>query len=57
MDDKRIALLTAQADEAYQSSFIKGVMERAFETGYTVCVFSMFIKYQNSPNREIGDDS
>ena len=57
MDDKRIALLTAQADEAYQSSFIKGVMERAFETGYTVCVFSMFIKYQNSPNREIGDSA
>ncbi len=53
----RIALLTGQADETYQSDFVKGVMKRAFEAGYDVCVFSMFIKYQASKEREVGDSN
>ena len=53
----KIALLVGQADEAYQQEFISGVMKRAFETGYSVCVFSMYIKYQNSKEREVGDSN
>lgn len=53
----KIALLVGQADEAYQQEFISGVMKRAFDSGYSVCVFSMYIKYQNSKEREIGDSN
>ncbi|MBR4759143.1 MAG: EAL domain-containing protein [Lachnospiraceae bacterium] len=57
MERKRIALLCGQADEAYQREFISGVMEKAFEADMDVCVFSMFIKYQNSKTREKGDSN
>ena len=56
-DSGKIALLLGQADEAYQSEFVKGVMEQAFKDGFSVCVFSMYIKYQNSKEREIGDSN
>ena len=51
----RIALLVGQADESYQQAFIRGVMKQGFESGYSVCLFSMYIKYQNSKEREKGD--
>ncbi len=57
MGRKRIALLCGQADEAYQREFISGVMEKAFAEDMDVCVFSMFIKYQNSKTREKGDSN
>lgn len=57
MANKKLALLLAQADEDYQKDFIKGVLSRAFSYGYDVCVFSMFIKYQNNKEREIGDSN
>ena len=57
MGKKRIALLLAQADEPYQNDFIHGVMEYLLPLGYDVCVFSMYIKYQNSKNREIGESN
>lgn len=57
MGNRRIALLIGQADESYQNDFIKGVMSCAFEKGYSVCVFSMYIKYQNKKEREIGDSN
>ena len=57
MANKKLALLLAQADEDYQKEFIKGVLSRAFSYGYDVCVFSMFIKYQNNKEREIGDSN
>ncbi|MBR6404507.1 MAG: EAL domain-containing protein [Eubacterium sp.] len=53
----KIALLVGQADEAYQQEFISGVMKQAFKRGYSVCVFSMYIKYQNSKEREVGDSN
>lgn len=53
----RIALLLGQADEAYQSELISGVEKQAFAAGYDVCVFSMYIKYQNSREREKGDSN
>ena len=51
----RIAVLTAQSDEAYQRDFLIGVEKCAFEAGYDVCIFSMYIKYQNTPERERGE--
>ncbi|MBO4863636.1 MAG: EAL domain-containing protein [Eubacterium sp.] len=53
----KLALLLGQADENYQSEFIRGVMSRGFELGYDVCVFSMYIKYQNNKDRETGDSN
>ena len=55
MKNNRIALLLGQADENYQSEFVRGVMTRAFENGVSVLVFSMYIKYQNKKEREFGD--
>ena len=51
----RIAVLLGQGDEDHQEKFITGVMKQAFCMGYDVCVFSMFIKYQNTPERDKGD--
>ncbi|MBR6223433.1 MAG: EAL domain-containing protein [Lachnospiraceae bacterium] len=55
MERKKIAVLLAQADESYQNSFLKGIMKRAFELSYDVYAFSMYIKYQDTKEREIGD--
>ena len=57
MGKKKIAVLLGQAEEAYQSSFMEGVMKRAFEAGYDVYAFSMYIKYQNTKEREVGDSN
>ena len=53
----KIALLLGQADEEYQQKFVKGVMRQAFADGFEVYVFSMYIKYQNNKEREIGDSN
>ena len=57
MSEKRIALLLGQAEEQYQAEFIRGVEKQAFRNGYDVCIFSMYIKYQNSAEREFGDSN
>ncbi|MBR1508662.1 MAG: EAL domain-containing protein [Eubacterium sp.] len=57
MTKKRIALLVAQGDEEYQSEFITGFLKEAGLIGFDVFVFSMFIKYQNTRGREIGDSN
>lgn len=57
MARKRIAVLTAQADEYTQSRFLSGFFEYAFEKDYDVCVFSMYLKYQDTSSREIGDSN
>ena len=54
---KRIALLAGQPEEYRQAQFIRGFVREALKADMDVCVFSMFIKYQNSPGREIGDTS
>ncbi len=51
----RIAILLGQGDEDHQEKFITGAMKQAFCMGYDVCVFSMYIKYQNTPERDKGD--
>ena len=57
MKRKRIALLVAQADEEYQSDFIQGLLKRAYDENFDVYIFSMYIKYQNSKVREVGDSN
>ena len=54
---KRIALLMGQADEFYQERFVKGFLRQAFSQDMDVCIFSMYIKYQDTPAREIGDSN
>ena len=55
MEKRKIALLVAQADEEYQSDFVRGAMKKAFANGMDLYVFSMYIKYQNTRDREVGD--
>ncbi|MBR3536931.1 MAG: EAL domain-containing protein [Oscillospiraceae bacterium] len=57
MAGKRIALFAGQADESYQSRFITGFLGSAFKSGYDVCIFSMYLKYQDTPEREQGESN
>lgn len=57
MKRKRIAVLTAEADEYTQGRFLSGFFGKAFELGYDVCVFSMYLKCQDTNSREIGDSN
>ena len=52
---KRIALLLGQAEEFYQCRFIDGFLKQAFEADLDVCIFSMYLKYQDTEAREKGD--
>ena len=54
---KRIAVLLGQPEEYYHERFLKGFLKEAFERDYDVCMFAMYIKYQNSPARSIGESS
>lgn len=54
---KRIALFVGQADESYQSRFISGFLKMAFAADNDVCVFSMYRKYQDTPEREKGESN
>ena len=54
---KRIALLLGQAEESSQSRFIEGFLTAAFANDFDVLIFSTYIKYQNTPERETGEIS
>lgn len=54
---KRIAMFVGQANESYQSRFISGFLKNAFASGYDVCIFSMYRKYQDTPEREQGESN
>ncbi|MBQ2066799.1 MAG: LacI family DNA-binding transcriptional regulator, partial [Clostridiales bacterium] len=54
---KKIAVLIAQPEEFTQSLFLKGFLEEAFRRDYDVAVFAMYIKYQNTQGRTLGDSS
>ncbi|MCR5718384.1 MAG: EAL domain-containing protein [Oscillospiraceae bacterium] len=54
---KRIALFVGQADEAYQNRFISGFLKTAFSSGFDVCIFSMYRKYQDTAEREQGESN
>lgn len=52
---KRIAVLSSQLEENYQSRFMEGFLERAFSYDYDVCVFASYRKYQETKSREQGE--
>lgn len=54
---KKIAVLIAQPEEYTQSLFLKGFLEEVLRRDYDVAVFAMYVKYQNTPGRAIGDSS
>ena len=53
----RLALFVGQADEAYQSRFISGFNKKALADNNDICVFSMYRKYQNTPENEKGESN
>ena len=54
---KKLALFVGQADEEYQSRFISGFLKKALAANYDVCIFSMYLKYQDTPEREQGESN
>ena len=54
---KRVAVLLGQPEEYAYELFLKGFLKEAFGLDMDVCVFCMYIKYQNSPARSVGDSS
>lgn len=54
---KRVAVLLGQPDEYAYDLFLKGFIEEAFTYDLDVCVFAMYIKYQNTPARSVGESS
>ncbi|MBR5682811.1 MAG: EAL domain-containing protein [Ruminococcus sp.] len=53
----RLALFVGQADEAYQSRFISGFNKKALADDNDVCIFSMYRKYQDTPENEKGESN
>ncbi|MBQ1904280.1 MAG: EAL domain-containing protein [Ruminococcus sp.] len=54
---KRYAVLVGQADESYQQRFITGFLRKAFADNTDVCIFSMYLKYQDTSVREQADSN
>lgn len=57
MGRKRIAVLIAQVEENTQNHFMQGLLSEAFRKDYDVITFSMYQKYQETPQRERGDSN
>ena len=57
MKGKQIAVMMAQADEPYQQELVRGIVKKSQERGYNVKIFSMYIKYQDNEEREVGDSN
>ncbi len=45
----------AQAEEYSQTLFMKGLMEESYVYGYDICVFSMYLRFQDTLYKQIGD--
>ncbi len=54
---KRYAIIAGQADENYQHRFIEGFLRKAFADDADVCIFSMYLKYQDTAVREQADSN
>ena len=54
---KKIAVLVGHPEEYSYTSFLKGFLEETIGFDYDVAVFAMYIKYQNTLARCIGDAS
>lgn len=57
MARKRIGVLLAQADETTQNHFMQGFLQEAFASDYDVLIFSMYVKYQQTNLRELGESN
>ena len=53
MERRKIGVIIAQAEENSQSLFMKGLMEEAYVYGYDICVFSMYLRFQDTLYRQI----
>ncbi|SCW64516.1 diguanylate cyclase (GGDEF) domain-containing protein [Ruminococcaceae bacterium YRB3002] len=54
---KRIAVLVGHPEEYSHALFLNGFIEEAFGLDYDVVVFAMYIKYQDTLARAVGDSS
>ncbi len=54
---QKIAVLIGHPEEYSHVLFLNGFLEEAFKLDYDVSVFAMYIKYQNTKARAIGDSS
>ncbi|MBR5116644.1 MAG: EAL domain-containing protein [Lachnospiraceae bacterium] len=54
---KRVAVLMGQADEEFQSGFIRGFSKKTGENDINASIFTMRLKFQDSTEREIGDSA
>lgn len=54
---ERLAVFVGQADEDFQSRFITGFTKQAFARKNDVCIFSMYKKYQDTAEREMGESN
>ena len=54
---KKIAVLIGHPEEYSHSLFLNGFLEEAFRLDYDVMVFAMYIKYQDTQERAIGESS
>ena len=54
---KKLALFAGQADESYQNRFISGFLKESFAADFDVCIFSMYRKYQDTAERELGESN
>ena len=57
MARKRIGVLLAQANETTQNHFMQGFLQEAFASDYDVLIFSMYVKYQQTNLRELGESN
>ncbi|SMC40795.1 diguanylate cyclase (GGDEF) domain-containing protein [Oscillospiraceae bacterium] len=54
---KRIAVLCAQPEEEYQKALLEGINRKFFASGFDVCVFAMYQKFQETKFREVGESN
>ena len=52
---KRIALLTSELQEFFQSQFMEGFLKKSFENDYDVCVFTTLLKEPESALKAVGE--
>ena len=50
-------MLLGQPEEFNYGRFLRGLLDEAFKKNFDDCVFSMFIKYQHTPARCVGEPS
>ncbi len=54
---KKIGILLAQLEEDTQKRFVQAFTKEAYAHDYDICIFSMYLKYQDNELRNIGDSN